>query len=310
VTGFVPWERDGVARGVAEWVLPEGWPFPDADGPPSGESSHLHHAADRILFFHGGAYVYFSPSEGYRPFTTRLANTTGLPVLAIDYRLAPEHPYPAAVVDAIDALAWVNTNGPRGAGAARSVYLCGDSAGGGLVLAALLAKHTPAGLPAATTAAAAAIPTPTAAVTLSAYSDLTCAFSSYRTRTYGIDEPHGDFVFSVGDPARDAEVESIACYHGKASPRLPTLSPIYASADALKMLPPLLMLVGDAELMLSDTTEFAARALDAGIPSLDVKVYRRMWHVWPMYDRSRPMHTHAHLLVHAHTRISGFCLRV
>ena len=202
VTGFAAWCKDGEARGEAEWVLPSAWTKP----PPTtrvgkGGAARVggSHAAadvtadaaaataattDRILFLHGGAYFYFSPSDGYRPLTTRLAARTGLPVLAIDYRLAPEHPFPAAVVDAIAALAWIRDNGPDGAAPARRVFLCGDSAGGGLALAALMARHHPEGLPDATAKLAADTPLVDGLIALSPYTDLTCSLPSYRTRTY------------------------------------------------------------------------------------------------------------------------------
>eukprot|EP00035_Acanthoeca_spectabilis_P030577 m.9957 g.9957 ORF g.9957 m.9957 type:complete len:466 (-) comp4253_c0_seq1:237-1634(-) len=272
-TGFVAWEKEGKPRGTAEWVLPKGW-SPETD------------TGDRILFLHGGAYVWFSPSDGYRPLTTRLAARSGVPVLAIDYRLAPENPYPAAVVDGVDALDWIGRNGPGGPAAARTIFLVGDSAGGGLALATALAKLEPEGLPEATIDKAAAVRNPSAVVTLSAYTDLTCSFPSYRTRTYAAGGVHGDFVFSMGTADLDirGSVEGVKVYHGDASPHLPTVSPIYARPGSLKALPPTLMLVGDAELMLSDTTEFAARAIEAGAHAVDVRVYRRMWHVWPMYS--------------------------
>ena len=324
-------------RGVAEWVVPDA----------------MVSDAYRIVFLHGGAYSYYSPSDGYRPLTTRLAAATKLPLLAIDYRKAPEHSPPDAVKDAAAALRWAWANGPSGRrSAAKAVFLLGDSAGGGLVLSLLvalrlgesstglrdLASHRP----------------PTAAATLSAWTDLTCSLGTYTTRTWvsawwdatgtaaaaargrgrsGGDmggEPNepreshggevlpqeqpGDPVFSTGDPTQDVADSLIGArrYHRDGDARDPRVSPLFAPSAVLAALPPLLMLVGDAELMLADSTEFAARTVEAvadrdaakhqpttantantantapaptpaATPSVRLRIYPRMWHVWPMY---------------------------
>ena len=83
-----------------------------------------------------------------------------------------------------------------------------------------------------------------------------------------------------------ASVESVASYVGASDPRDPRLSPVFAPAAALAQLPPTLLLVGDAEVMLCDSTEFAARALEAGAADVRLRVFPRMWHVFPLYTEA------------------------
>ncbi|NQU09638.1 alpha/beta hydrolase fold domain-containing protein, partial [bacterium] len=92
----------------------------------------------RLLYLHGGGYV-SGGAACYREFTAVLSNATGCAVLATDYRLGPEHPFPAAVEDAVAAYCWMRAHGPAGEHPAPRTFIAGDSAGGGLTLAALLA---------------------------------------------------------------------------------------------------------------------------------------------------------------------------
>jgi len=118
---FTPWERDGELsgdpggagpRGAAEWYVPWG------PGPAPADA-----ARGRLLFFHGGGYVWYAPQDDvYRSFGTRLAQQTGMAVLSIDYRLAPEHAFPAALEDADAALRWLAVNGFRLAVAGRTCW--------------------------------------------------------------------------------------------------------------------------------------------------------------------------------------------
>ena len=232
VTNFASWEREESPRGTAEWVVPA-----------SASTS-----ADRILFLHGGGYMWYSPSDVYRPFTTRLATRLGLPLLAIDYRLAPEHAAPAAVDDAVAALRWIKAHGPNGESApARNIVLVGDSAGGGLALAALAALHAEevAAGPAGAVAAAAAWPA--AVVTFSAWTDLASSLPSYTSRAYDAANGRGDPLFSHGDPAAEiaASVDGAKPYVGGLDWLDPRASPLHTPAAALRRLPPTLMLVGD-----------------------------------------------------------------
>ena len=276
--------------GAPEWVVPKGMPL----------------SSRRILFLHGGGYESYSPSDPYRPLTTRLAAVTGLPVLALDYRLMPAHPFPSPLRDALFALDWIWSHGPpiENVGAAThpptaefstapadAVYVVGDSAGGGLALcliAAIALKELAPGVPLPIHP-----PPPTALALLSPWNDLTASLDSYHTRRWAPKTSRGDPVFSDGDPTSEiaASVECASRIFNCPATLLPDprISPIFLSRPLLRaFLPPTLLLVGDAEVMLCDSTELAARALEAGVPCdrIRLKVYRRMWHVFPMYSEA------------------------
>src|SRR5215470_14651996 len=155
--------------------------------------------------------------------------------LSVDYRLAPEHPFPAAVEDAMAAYRWLLTSGIDPA----QIVVAGDSAGGGLALGALVALRD------------AGEPMPAAAVLLSPWTDLALTGESLRTRA-AVDvmiKPEGMH-------------ENAALYLAGADPRHPYASPLYAD---LRGLPPLLIHVGDAEVILDDSTRLAARAGESGV---------------------------------------------
>ena len=288
------WEGED---GKPEWVLP-------VDGKArSGRS--------RMLFLHGGGYQWYSPSHPYRPLTTRLASCTGLPILAIDYRLCPAHPFPAAVRDALYALAWVWRHGPPPDSAmsathwtdepADAIFVCGDSAGGGLALAMIsavaLGELAP-GVP--LPAFCDELKLPTALGLISPWTDLTAALPSYRTRAWDDTASTGDPVFSDGDAEKEIREcrEGNESYGGGADLADARISPVFMRADLLRnFLPPTLLVVGDAEVMLCDSVELAARACEARVPPAEtvsaglvprvsLRIYRRMWHVFPMYTEA------------------------
>ena len=279
------------ADGQPEWVLPSGSSAPSGGG-------------RRMLFLHGGGYTNYSPAFPYRPLTTRLAESFGMPVLCVDYRLAPQHPFPAAVEDALFALAWLWDHGPPltasdaswHASKADAVYVCGDSAGGGLALAliaALALGESAPGVPLPPSCAAREAVLPTALALMSPWTDLTASLPTYTTRLYDAHRESGDPVFSDGDPASEIQsaVECGKVYTGgsEALLRDPRVSPVFLPHALLRAwLPPTMMVVGDAEVMLADATEVMARAVEAGVPAdqLALRVYRRMWHVFPMYTEA------------------------
>lgn len=210
----------------------------------------------RVLYFHGGGYVFGSPLT-HRRLCEDVARAGGCAVLNLDYRLAPEHPFPAAVDDAIAGLKFIRANGPDGEGAAESTLVAGDSAGGGLTLSALLAARDQG------------IEQPNAAVAISAWTDLAIT---------------GDSVTSLADddPQKSSVpmLENLACqYLAGADAENPFASPLYAD---LAGLPPLLMQVGGAEMLLSDTTRAAERARSAGVDVVE-EVWDDMFHVWHLY---------------------------
>ncbi len=140
-TTVTPIDVGGVA---AEWVV--------ADNAASDQ---------RLLYLHGGGYVICGPAT-HRDLAGRLSKAAGVSLLVLDYRLAPEHPYPAAVDDALAALRWMKDNGPDGASPASATFVAGDSAGGGLTLATLIAARDTG------------MPMPNAAVVISGWTDLAC----------------------------------------------------------------------------------------------------------------------------------------
>jgi hypothetical protein len=126
-----PGTDDEQVRSTSDWVVPDGLEGDALD--------------DRVLFLHGGVYIYYSPSEGYRPLSTRLAAACRMPVFVPDYRKAPEHKHPAAVDDAVIALRWIAAHAPDGTPRpARRVFVVGDSSGGGLAAATVLAAQAQA----------------------------------------------------------------------------------------------------------------------------------------------------------------------
>ncbi|MCY3570337.1 MAG: alpha/beta hydrolase [Chloroflexi bacterium] len=215
----------------------------------------------RVLYFHGGGYVYGS-AVTHRRLCEDIAAAGRCAVLNLDYRLAPEHPFPAAVEDAIEALKFVQANGPDGPGSPDSTFVAGDSAGGGLTLATLLAARERD------------LDQPDAAIAISAWTDLANT---------------GDSIASLADddPQKSSVpmLENLACqYLAGADAENPLASPLYADFTGL---PPLLMQVGGAEMLLSDTTRAAERARAAGVDVVE-EVWDDMFHVWHLYAPMLP----------------------
>lgn len=218
---------------------------------------------DRLLYLHGGGYVSGS-AAAYRPFTATLSRITGCSVLAIDYRLGPEHPFPAAVDDAVDAFQWMLRFGPSARHCARSAFLAGDSAGGGLTLAAMLAMRD------------IGLPLPDAAVAISAYTDLAHTGESVQSRA------------NVDVVNRPSWLPLYADnYLAGASPYHPLASPLFGDPTGL---PPLLVQVGDAEIIRDDSTRFAEKAKACGV-EVTLEVWPEMMHVWhirePIFPEAR-----------------------
>jgi epsilon-lactone hydrolase len=223
-----PVDADGVA---AEWVVAAG---------VTGQRV--------VLFFHGGAYQAGSPAS-LRSLLTLVSATAQARVLSAGYRLAPEHPFPAAVQDALTAYRWLIAGGT----AARQVVIGGNSSGGGLALGALVALRD------------AGDPLPGAAVVLSPWTDLALAGESVRSRAAAD-------VMLTPDGAREAA----DWYLAGQDPRHPYASPLYAD---LRGLPPILIQAGDAEILRDDSTRFAAAARAAGV-DVTLEIWDEMPHVW------------------------------
>ena len=194
-----------------------------------------------LLYLHGGGHFACSPKT-HRPITRAFAKA-GLRVFAPDYRLAPEHPYPAALDDAVAA--WRGLTGP--------VVVAGDSAGGGLALALMLRLRE------------LGLPLPVRAALFCPWTDLAATGESLRANT------RRDAMFE-GRGIADAA----AYYVGGADPRDPLISPLYGD---LAGLPPLLVHVGESEVLLDDSTRLAARARAAGV-AVEIKTWPVVPHVW------------------------------
>lgn len=190
-----------------------------------------------ILYLHGGAYVVGSARTGAN-LAVPLARRTGVRAISLDYRLAPENPFPAAVDDALAAYRELIETGQR-------VVLAGDSAGGGLALATLLAARR------------AGVPMPAGVVLFSPWTDLTLSGASMDGRS------EADPLFTRAHMA-----ESTALYLGDADPQDELASPVLADLTGL---PPLLIQVGTAEVLLDDSLRLVTRAAESEVDvSLDV----------------------------------------
>jgi acetyl esterase/lipase len=209
----------------------------------------------RLLYLHGGGWT-SGGLDSHRPLSARISATTGCAVLAVDYRLAPEHPFPAGLEDCVTSYRWLCEKGPNGAAPAQSVSVAGDSAGGNLSLALLLAL------------AQRGLPQPDAAIPISPATDFLATGDSYRTRA------ERDPILTLG--AAGIRLLSAVYLQGRAEPDDPLVSPLYGDLSGL---PPLLIQVGDAEVLLDDSTRFAEKASKAGVDVI-LEVWPDMPHVW------------------------------
>jgi acetyl esterase/lipase len=243
-------ERRAAAESIASQP-PQGTTIEPVDAGGAGAEWVVAAGADSdrvLLYLHGGAYQIGSPAT-HRSMVARLSGAAGARVLSVDYRLAPEYPFPAAVNDAVAAYRWLLAGGTDPA----VIAIGGDSAGGGLALATLVALRD------------AGDPLPAAAVVLSPWTDLALTGESLQTRAA---------VDVLIKPAGMAETAQ--AYLAGQDPRHPYASPLYADLHGL---PPVLIHVGDAEVILDDSTRFAARARDHGV-DVTLEVWDEMPHVW------------------------------
>lgn len=204
-----------------------------------------------LLYLHGGGYLGCSPAT-HRPITATLARVMSARVIAPDYRLAPEHPFPAALEDAVAAYQWILDQGTP----PQRIRVGGDSAGGGLTLALML-KLKELG-----------VPLPGKLLLLSPWTDLTGSCESVYTndgkcamfRAENLD----DFaVHYAADEARDN----------------PLISPLFGDLSGL---PPMLIQVEASEVLLDDSRVFHENALQAGVDST-IEISNGLFHVWQIY---------------------------
>lgn len=199
-----------------------------------------------MLFLHGGAYVLGSFNT-HGEIAAKLANAANVNAVMPDYRLAPEHPYPAASDDALACYRALLENGIS----AKQIIVGGDSAGGGLTLTLLL-KLKELG-----------IEQPAAAYLISPLTDLTASGDSQQSRK-DVDPLLSHHWLTFGAEA----------YAGQLPLDNPMISPLFADLDGL---PPLMIQVGDDEILLDDTTRFAEKADAAGVP-VKATIWPNMWH--------------------------------
>jgi acetyl esterase/lipase len=224
----------------------------DAGGVPAEWSRPPGAAADRaILYLHGGGYVIGSLGS-HRHLVTALARAAGARALALDYRLAPEHPFPAAVDDALAGYRFLLASGF----APHRIAVAGDSAGGGLTVATLVAARD------------AGLPQPACGLCISPWVDLEGLGASMTSK-------------AAVDPMVEKEgLGGMAeAYLAGASPRTPLAAPLHAD---LKGIAPLLIHVGSAETLLDDSTRLAAAAAAADV-DVRLESWPGMIHVWHFF---------------------------
>ena len=201
-----------------------------------------------ILYLHGGGYVTGS-IEDHRMMCGLLANATGTKVLIPEYRLAPEHPFPAALDDALKVYQWLLDQGYSSA----NMIIAGDSAGGGLSIATVLALKEKSGS------------LPAAVVCLSPWADLALTGQSHTTKA------KAEAILN-----KDVLHEWALCYTDESNLTNPLVSPIHGDFHGF---PPLLIQVGSEEILLDDSTLLVEKAKSAGV-HVTLKIWDGMWHVW------------------------------
>jgi acetyl esterase/lipase len=209
-----------------------------------------------ILYLHGGGYNSGS-IKSHRSLAANIANSAKARALIIDYRLAPENPFPAAVDDTITAYRWLLD----GQISPDQIVVAGDSCGGAMAISLLISLRD------------ANEPMPAATVCLSPWTDLTCTGESWETNA------KKDIFLDPGSLSQAAQV-----YLGGADPRTPLASPLFAD---LRGLPPVLIQVGSDELILSDATCLAERAQDAGVDVI-LEIWEGMQHEWHFTTKYLP----------------------
>ncbi|MEO6724205.1 MAG: alpha/beta hydrolase [Blastocatellia bacterium] len=204
-----------------------------------------------IYYLHGGGYVACSPRT-HRGLTTHLSRAASARVFSLDYARAPERKFPAALEDAVSGYQLLLKSGQQPG----NIIIGGDSAGGGLAAALLIALRDRG------------LPLPGAAFLLSPWTDLAATGRSLVTNE------SADPMLSGKMTGRLAKL-----YYGDASPRDPLVSPLYGDLIGL---PPMLIYVGDTEVLLDDAVRFAERAERHGV-KVELRIEKQLPHVWPVF---------------------------
>lgn len=230
---------DSGAPVSGEWLRPQ--------SAPSGQNM--------IFYMHGGGYVFCSPRT-HRGLTMRLAKFSALPVFSLDYRLAPEHPCPAAIEDALAAWDWLTSDVNASARTASEIFIAGDSAGGGLCLALLQALK------------AAGRPLPAGAILYSPWTDLSSAGASI------IENADRDAMFHA-----DALRRGGARYAGGLPLTDPRVSPLYGDLSGLS---PMLVFASTVEALRDDSVRLVDKVRLAG-GRAEFRLEPALPHVWPLF---------------------------
>jgi len=214
----------------------------------------------RLLYLHGGGHVSGSGAF-YLALAARISAAAGCVVLLPDYRLAPEHPFPAGLEDCVRAHEWLTTMGPAGPRPAKATFIAGDSAGGGLTLSTLLALRDRK------------LPLPKGAIPISPFADLTLT---------------GDSIRSEGelDPIMHPKClpDFVKLYVTDADLRNPLASPVFGDYTGI---PPLLIQVGEHEVIRDDSTRTAAKARADGV-KVTLEIWPGMFHVFQSHEPLLP----------------------
>jgi acetyl esterase/lipase len=238
---------------TATFPVDESYSFAEKSiGGVSGLWMDAEHKSDKVLFYvHGGALL-VGNTFGFRGLSGNLARATGMNMFSIDYRLAPEHVFPAAIDDVLSAYEGLLAQGYAGS----DIVVAGDSAGGGLVLALLLDLKK------------GSIAQPAAAVVLSPWADLTHSGETMKTKK----EVDG----SLTQAGLQAGADQYLNGHSATDPRVSALF------GDLADLPPLLIEVGSDEILLADSTRLAEKASAAGV-DVTIHVWSDMPHDWSLF---------------------------
>jgi len=225
-----------------------------------------------VLYLHGGGYLFGSP-KSHRQVLIAMAKAFEAPAYGLDYRLAPEHPFPAAVEDAAGAYRWLLARHPQA-----SIVLAGDSAGAGLAIATAIGVRD------------SGLKTAKAIVAFSPYSDLAVTGASVEAnaKSCAMFTPRG-------------VREAAALYLAGADARDPRASPLYADFTGL---PPMLLFASRHEILRDDTLRLAERASAAGV-KIELVLRDRLPHVWPVFVNLLPEARDAFATVTAFARQIG-----
>lgn len=216
----------------SEWIIPD-----------NADSKNI------VLYVHGGGYVSGS-CDDHRGFVSKFAKSCGVKTLQFEYRLAPENKFPAALEDSINIYKWLLDNGFD----SKNIVIAGESAGGGLTLALLLALRDNK------------INLPKAAVAISPWTDLTCSSESYKTKNKVSVAPLNSWlVFSKH-------------YIGDNDAKLPYISPLFGNLEGL---PPIFINSGEDDELFEDGKKFYLKAKDAGV-DIKFRAGKNMVHCYPL----------------------------